>query len=110
MALGAWSLLRIVAPRLPSLSFVSHASWPRIRARILSGSVPSATAAGILVGLCTFPCSGGIYVAVLGLLAARASFLEGLAYLYLYNGMYILPLVSVLVFVSNRRVALAAAR
>jgi cytochrome c biogenesis protein CcdA len=110
IALGAWTLLGVVAPRLPSLSSLSHASWPRIRRRILGGSVPSAAAAGVLVGLCTFPCSGGIYVAILGLLGAQASFLEGLAYLYLYNGMYILPLVVVLAVVSSRGVALAATR
>lgn len=110
IALGTLALARIAAPRLPSMAAVSHAMWPRIRRWVLSGSVPSSAVAGILVGLCTFPCSGGIYVAVLGLLASRTTFLEGLAYLYLYNGMYILPLILVLTAVSNRRMSLAVAR
>jgi len=109
IALGSFSLLRILVPGLPAINVMPQASWPRIKARILEGSVPSATAAGLLVGLCTFPCSGGVYVAILGLLASNTGFLEGLGYLYLYNGMYILPLLLVLAAVSNRRLALAAA-
>ncbi len=110
IALGAMALLRLAFPRLPSLSVMPSAMWPRIRERILQGSLPSATVAGLLVGLCTFPCSGGVYVAILGLLAANTTFLQGLAFLYLYNAMYILPLFVVLAGVSNRRAALAAAK
>ena len=110
IALGSFSLLRILVPGLPAINVMPQASWPRIKARILEGSVPSATAAGLLVGLCTFPCSGGVYVAILGLLASNTGFLEGLGYLYLYNGMYILPLLLVLAAVSNRRLALAVPR
>jgi len=112
IGLGAWTLTAAAFPalRLPSLTHMPGTAWPRIKGRILSGSLPGATAAGLLVGLCTFPCSGGVYVAILGLLAANGTFLEGLAYLYLYNGMYILPLLAVLAGVSNRRVALAVAQ
>ena len=108
--LGGFALLRLVFPRLPSTGAVASTTWPRVKARLLDASAPSAAVAGLLVGLCTFPCSGGVYVAILGLLASNTTFLEGLAYLYLYNGMYILPLFAVLVAVTNRRVALAATR
>lgn len=53
-------------------------------------------AAGVLVGLCTVPCSGAIYLAVLGLLASQATFPKGLAYLGLYNALFVLPLVALL--------------
>lgn len=109
IALGGFTLLRLAFPRLPVLTAMPAVAWPKIRERILRGSLPSSTVAGILVGLCTFPCSGGVYVAILGLLAANTTFLEGLALLYAYNAMYILPLFVVLLAVSNRRVALAAA-
>ena len=69
------------------------------------GTDSAAGVAGFLVGLCTFPCSGGIYVAVLSLLAAKTTYWEGLGYLYLYNIAFILPLVIILVVVSNRRLA-----
>jgi cytochrome c biogenesis protein CcdA len=110
IALGTLGLLHARFPGIPGLDRIASGSWPRVKERILAGSLPSATAAGLLVGLCTFPCSGGVYVAILGLLGAQTSFVEGLGYLYLYNAMYILPLLAVLATVSSRTVALAAAR
>lgn len=59
--------------------------------------------AGFIVGLCTFPCTGGIYVAILGILSTKTTFVEGLLYLILYNGAFIFPLVLILTFLTNRR-------
>lgn len=67
-------------------------------------TVPSAFGAGALVGLCSFPCAGGIYVAILGLVASQASFAQGLGYLSAYNLMFVLPLLIVLVLAINRTV------
>jgi cytochrome c biogenesis protein CcdA len=66
-------------------------------------TLPATAVGGVLVGLCTFPCSGGIYVAVLGLLSAKATYWMGLGYLLLYNLMFIVPLIIILLGVSNRR-------
>ena len=60
-------------------------------------TLPTTAVLGGLVGLHTFPCSGGPYVAVLGLLASQASFWQGLGYLVLYNLMFVVPLIVVLV-------------
>ncbi len=65
-------------------------------------SAPGIFGAGVLVGLCTVPCSGGIYLAVLGLLALQATQAEGIVYLFIYNLMLIAPLVAVLLASSNR--------
>jgi cytochrome c biogenesis protein CcdA len=62
--------------------------------------------AGVLVGLCTLPCSGGIYVATLGLVATEGISPTSLAYLALYNGANIVPLVVVLLLVGNRATSL----
>lgn len=59
---------------------------------------------GFLVGLCTFPCSGGIYVAILSLLVVQTTYFEGLSYLLIYNVMFVLPLIIILVFASSKRV------
>lgn len=59
--------------------------------------------AGFIVGLCTFPCTGGIYVAILGILSTQTTFTEGLIYLILYNGSFVLPLVLILTFLTNKR-------
>ena len=56
----------------------------------------------MLIGLCTVPCSGAVYLAVLSLLAAKASALQGFGYLVLYNAMFVLPLVATLLLASAR--------
>jgi len=66
-------------------------------------TLPATAVGGFLVGLCTFPCSGGIYVATLGLLSAKATYWTGLGYLLLYNLMFVVPLIIILLGVSNRR-------
>ncbi len=66
------------------------------------GSVPLSFIAGILTGICTLPCSGGVYIAVLSLIAAEETFIQGLIYLIIYNMAYIAPLLIVLLAASNR--------
>ncbi len=65
-------------------------------------TVPGVFGAGVLVGLCTVPCSGGIYLAVIGLLSLQSTLAQGILYLLLYNLMLIVPLVAVLLASSNR--------
>jgi len=48
------------------------------------------------------PCSGAIYLAILALLAAQPSAIVGFGYLTLYNVMFVLPLVVVLLAASAR--------
>jgi cytochrome c-type biogenesis protein len=67
-------------------------------------TLPATAVLGFLVGICEFPCTGGVYVGVLGLLAAQTTYLAGLGYLVLYNVMFVLPLVAILVALGNRRV------
>jgi len=91
---------------IPGSSFLAipgsmHAS---INNWIKRTSVPGAFGAGVLVGLCTVPCSGGIYLAVIGLLSLQATLAQGIMYLLLYNLMLIVPLIAVLLASSNRKV------
>ena len=77
-----------------------------IKKEVLSKILEKATLltsiiAGILVGLCTFPCSGGPYIAVLGLLSSKENFFNGLGYLLLYNLMFVVPLIIILILASN---------
>jgi cytochrome c biogenesis protein CcdA len=60
--------------------------------------------AGVLVGICTVPCSGAIYIDIVAVLHASGGGVTGLAMLALYNLAYIVPLVALLAAVSNRRV------
>jgi cytochrome c biogenesis protein CcdA len=77
----------------------------RSRQLIQQATLPATMAAGLLVGLCTFPCSGGIYVSVITLLNAKTTIAWGVAYLFLYNLMFVLPLVVILLAVGNKGAA-----
>jgi cytochrome c biogenesis protein CcdA len=64
-------------------------------------SVPALFGAGMLVGLCTVPCAGAVYLAVLALLSAQATVLAGVGYLVLYNVVFVAPLVIILALASS---------
>ncbi|HOX34934.1 MAG TPA: cytochrome c biogenesis protein CcdA [Methanoregulaceae archaeon] len=64
---------------------------------IRKASVPSAIVLGALVSMVELPCTGGIYLAILGLLANRMTLAEGIPYLLLYNLVFVLPLVLILI-------------
>lgn len=64
---------------------------------IKKASVPSAIVLGALVSMVELPCTGGIYLAILGLLGNRMTLVEGIPYLLLYNLIFVLPLILILV-------------
>ena len=66
-------------------------------------TLPATAVLGFLVGICEFPCTGGVYVGILGLLSAQTTYMEGLGYLLIYNVMFVLPLVAILLALGNRR-------
>ncbi|NMB92484.1 MAG: hypothetical protein GYA31_02585 [Parcubacteria group bacterium] len=59
---------------------------------------------GFLVGLCEFPCSGGIYLATVALLSIKQTFFQGLIYLLLYNLMFVLPLILIFATMGNKKI------
>ena len=65
-------------------------------------TLPALIVGGFLIGLCTVPCSGAVYLGVLSLLALQPTALLGYAYLVLYNIIFILPLVVILIAASSR--------
>ena len=69
-------------------------------------TLSAAIIAGVLVGVCEFPCSGPIYLSVIGLLSFKTSFVKGIGYLFLYNIMFVLPLVVILGIASNNKVTM----
>lgn len=71
-----------------------------IKTVIDKASLPAAFVLGIMVGLFELPCTGGIYIAILGLLSSEMTFYEGLPYLVLYNLMFIVPLVIIIFAVA----------
>ena len=83
---------------IPKIGTAARDRWMR------RATLPATAVVGFLVGICEFPCTGGIYVGILGLLSAQTTFWNGLAYLAIYNAMFVLPLVALLLLIGNRRV------
>ncbi len=95
--LGLTNLLGALFPNFPIRLEVPEGSKESLQRWMYRATLPATLVLGTLVGLHTFPCSGGPYVAVLGLLASQTGFWEGIVYLVLYNLMFVMPLVAVLI-------------
>ena len=116
--IGAWLLVALGFVNVKDYFWYGRGfslSVPKVGHEVIKGwlkraTLPAAAVAGFLVGLCTFPCTGGIYVAILGLLSTQTTYLEGLSYLIAYNVMFVLPLVGLLLALGNRRAVGALAR
>ena len=65
-------------------------------------TVPALIVGGFLIGLCTVPCSGAVYLGVLSLLALQPTALLGYSYLVLYNIVFVVPLIIILVAASAK--------
>ncbi len=90
--LGLYNLKEFFFPfwKIPLLSAIlSRCRVPKWKPEI---TIISAITLGFLIGICEFPCSGGIYLATVALLSVKVTFWKGVAYLLLYNLMFILPL------------------
>lgn len=102
VGMGLWMLKDVflpgVGPRLAAPKVVGQ--WTIESAR--KATIPALIVGGFLIGLCTVPCSGAVYLAVLSLLSLQSSAFVGFAYLVLYNLMFILPLVALLIVASAR--------
>jgi cytochrome c-type biogenesis protein len=85
-------------PRLQAPARVSDL----IKATARRTTVPALLTGGVLIGLCTVPCSGAVYLAILSLLSAQSSKLVGYGYLVLYNLVFIMPLVAILIGATSR--------
>ncbi len=101
---GAINLTNIFLPVFPIKLKIPQAAHHKIARLMEKNSVPAASLLGALVGLFEFPCSGGPYLLVLGLLHDRATYIMGFVYLLFYNIIFILPLIIVLLIASNNLV------
>lgn len=102
IALGLINIVKEFFPAFPLRLAIPQGAHRHIAALMEKASVPTAVALGVLVGLCEFPCTGGPYLMVLGLLHDHATYYTGAAYLTLYNLIFVLPLVLILLIASDR--------
>lgn len=100
--LGLINIANEFFPSFPIKLRIPRAAHQKMAELMNKASLPTAFLLGGLVGLCEFPCTGGPYLLVLGLLHDSQTYFRGLGYLILYNLIFVLPLVVILLLGSNR--------
>lgn len=99
---GVLNLINRFFPKFPiKLKIPSFVHGPMGRL-MDKASFPAVFGLGLLVGICQFPCMGGPYLMVIGLLRDNVTYMSGFNYLLLYNIILIVPLVVVLFISANK--------
>ena len=100
VVLGLISVLDALRNRDEFLIAIPSSKKEQIEHYIRTATLPAAFALGIFVGIFELPCTGGIYLAILGLMSRSYTLMEGLPYLILYNIIFVLPLILILLMVA----------
>lgn len=101
---GVINILNEFFPKFPiklKIPAVSHTAMGRLMER---ASFLAAFGLGLLVGICQFPCMGGPYLMVIGLLRDQVTYFSGFGYLVFYNLILTLPLVAVLWITADKTI------
>ena len=101
IGLGLWMVRDVLLPDASWKLEAPHALHGRMRDWARTSSPIALFGGGVLIGLCTVPCSGAVYLGVVALLGASGTVGAGLGGLVLYNLAYITPLVGLLVLASR---------
>ena len=101
VGLGLWMIRDVLLPDASWKLEAPHALHGRMRSWARTSSPIALIGGGVLIGLCTVPCSGAVYLGVVAMLGASGTVGAGLGGLVLYNLAYITPLVALLVLASR---------
>jgi len=99
---GVLNLLSRFFPSFPiklKIPTISHGIMGKLMDK---ASFPAVFGLGLLVGICQFPCMGGPYLMVIGLLRDQVTYFSGFGYLLLFNLILIVPLVAVLFIAAKK--------
>jgi len=99
---GLLNVLLYLFPNFPIRLKIPNLAHSWMSRLMRKSSAIAAFGLGILVGLCQFPCMGGPYLMVIGLLRDQVTYAQGFGYLWFYNLILIIPLVAVL-YVASRK-------
>ena len=89
-------------PRFPIKLKIPESTHATLAKVIEKGSIPAFFVLGALVAMFEFPCTGGPYLFVLTLLHDYTTFWKGFWYLIIYNIVFVLPLILILAFATNK--------
>ena len=104
LVMALWMLKDVFLPGVGPSMMAPGGTHRRMQKAMERGGLAGMLIAGVLVGICTVPCSGAMYLQITAVLHASGGGLTGLALLALYNIAFIVPLLVLLLAVSNRRV------
>ena len=104
LLMALWMLKDVFLPGVGPSMIAPSGTHGRMQKAMERGGLSGMLLAGVLVGICTVPCSGAMYLQITAVLHASGGGLTGLALLALYNIAFIVPLLVLLLAVSNRRV------
>src|SRR3990167_6613071 len=104
LLMALWMLKDVFMPGVGPSMIAPAGTHGRMQKAMERGGLAGMLMAGVLVGICTVPCSGAMYLQITAVLHASGGGLTGLALLALYNIAFIVPLLVLLLAVSNRRV------
>lgn len=100
---GVTELIGHFFPAFPIKLKIPESTHPIMAKFIEKASLPSALVLGGLVGIFEFPCTGGPYLMILGLLHDHTTSLLGFWYLVWYNLLFVFPLILTLFIASHHR-------
>jgi len=75
---------------------IPQSKKPLIEKYIHRASLPAALVLGVLVAMFELPCTGGVYLAILSMLANTMTRTSAIPYLFLYNLIFVMPLFVIL--------------
>lgn len=99
---GIINILNEFFPRFPIKLRLPHSAHHAMSGLMERASIVAALALGLLVGICQFPCMGGPYLMVIGLLRDQMTYVKGFGYLLFYNVILTLPLFVVLFIAADK--------
>ncbi|MDF1498272.1 MAG: cytochrome c biogenesis CcdA family protein [Patescibacteria group bacterium] len=79
---------------------IPEKSKPIFTSFLKKGTIPSVFIAGVLVSAFELPCTGQVYLGILSMLSQESLKTEGYAYLFIYNLIFVLPLVIILLIAA----------
>lgn len=90
---------------IPVLRWLNDCHLPKnIEKRLDGGIFIGGVVLGFLIGLCTVPCAGGIYLGAIALLATKVNYWRGIFGIFLFNIGFILPLLFIFLVASRKKV------
>lgn len=104
LVMALWMIKDVLLPGWGPAMAAPHATHGWMNRAMERGGLAGMLIAGVLVGICTVPCSGAIYLDIVAVLHASGGGVTGFALLALYNVAFIVPLLLLLGVVTNRRV------